>query len=114
LKNSILFLLSEIVTFTDSSRNANSEGEGRKSGTILTSPIGSSVYFIFELIYNLAFPPVTGSKYAYHVVPIGKAYRENSITDLAETIITHFIFAVVHVFGNDTMGICKGILGHCK
>jgi hypothetical protein len=35
----MLFLLSEIVNFTDSSRNANSAGEGRKPETILTSPI---------------------------------------------------------------------------
>jgi hypothetical protein len=110
----MLFLLREIVTFTDSSRNANSAGEGRKSGTILTSPIGSSVYFIFVLMYCLAFPPITGSKYSYHIVPISKTYREDTIANLAETVITHFIVAVVHVFSNDTTRIGKDVLGQCK
>jgi len=95
LKNSMLFLLSEIVTLTDSSRKANSAGEGRKSGTILISPNGSSVYFIFVLINRLAFPPVTGSNYADHIVPIRKAHRDNAISDLAKTIVTHFSFAAL-------------------
>src|SRR6266700_3636308 len=110
----MLFLLSEIVTLTDSSRNANSAGDGRKSGTILISPSGSSVYFIFVLINRLAFPPVTGSQNANNVVPIRKPYRDNAISDLAKTIVTHFFVAVVHVFSDDTMRIGEGVLGHQK
>src|SRR5690349_20817370 len=99
----MLFLLREMVTLTDSSRNANSAGEGRKSEIIFISPNGSSVYFIFVLINRLAFPPVTGTKYANDVVPICKAYRNNCISDLAKAVVTHFAVAVIHIFSDDTM-----------
>jgi hypothetical protein len=49
------------------------------------------------LINRLAFPPVTGSNYADHIVPIRKAHRENAISDLAKTIVTLFSFAVAYV-----------------
>ena len=107
-------MLREIVTLTDSSRNASSAGEGRKSGTILISPNGSSVYFIFVLINRLAFPPVTGSKNANDVVAIREAYRDNAIPDLAKTVVAHFFVAVVQVFSDDTMRIGEGVLGYSK
>ena len=60
----MLLLLKAIVTFTPSSRNASSSGEGRKSGITLRSPNGSSVYFIFALINCPALSPVAGAQYA--------------------------------------------------
>ncbi len=110
----MLFLLRVIVTLTDSSRYANSAGEGRKSGTILIPPNGSSVYFIFVLIDRLAFPPVAGSEYANDVVPIGKAYGNNAISYFAKTVVTNFFVAVAHVFSDDTMRVGEGVLGHRK
>jgi hypothetical protein len=110
----MLFLLRDIVTLTDSSRYANSAGDGRKSETIFISPIGSSVYFIFVLIGCLSFPPVTGAEDANYVVSIGKPYGKNAIFDLAKTIESFFVVAVSHIFSDDTMGVCESILGHSE
>ncbi len=58
LKNSTLDLLREIVTFTESSLNANSSGEGSMSAITSTFPKGSSVYLIFVFINLFTFSPI--------------------------------------------------------
>ena len=61
LKKSTLFLLRARVTFTPSSRNANSAGGGRKSGITRRSPNGSSVYFVLALIEESSKSGAVGS-----------------------------------------------------
>ena len=58
---STLALLSEMVTLTVLSFKTNSSGDGRKSVTTLTFPMGSFVYAIFFSINILSFPPVAGT-----------------------------------------------------
>src|SRR5882672_8604007 len=58
LKNSTLRLLSARVTFTPSSRKTRSSGAGRKSGTTLGLPKGSSVYLVFALIDPFTLSPL--------------------------------------------------------
>jgi len=65
------------------------------------------VYFIFTFINCLAFPPVTGAKYANDTAAIGKADGENAPLDIAETEIAFFSFAVTEIFGYDTAGVSK-------
>ena len=50
LKKSTLRLLNAMVTLTPSSLKTRSSGRGRKSGTTLGFPRGSSVYLIFPLM----------------------------------------------------------------
>jgi hypothetical protein len=83
LKKSTLRLLNAMVTLTPSSLKTRSSGRGRKSGTTLGFPSGSSVYLIFSLIYPLAFPPVAGAKNPNHIVAIGKPDRQDPAFDLA-------------------------------
>ena len=82
LKKSTLALLSEIVTLTVSSLKANSAGDGRKSFITFTSPIGSSVYFIFPFIDSFSFPPISGAKDPDLGFPICKANSHDSVCDL--------------------------------
>src|SRR5436853_519728 len=65
LKNSMLFLLNARVTFTPSSRKANSAGDGRKSCTTLTLPNGSSVYLILAFIDCPSSAPISGADDAH-------------------------------------------------
>ena len=69
--------------------------------------IGSLVYFIFAFINCLAFPPVTGAKYANDTAAIGKADGENAPLDIAETEIAFFASVVTEIFGYDTAGVSK-------
>src|SRR5205085_1677458 len=62
LKKSTLRLLRARVTFMPSSRNTRSSGAGRKSGTTLGLPKGSSVYLVFALIDPLSFAPIARAK----------------------------------------------------
>ena len=95
LKNSTLALLSEIVTFTVSSLNASSSGEGRKSVITLTLPNGSSVYFIFLFIYLLSFPPISGTYDSDFVAAICKADCHYSSCNLTETIVSLLFTTVI-------------------
>jgi len=65
---------------------------------------------IFALIQCLAFPPVTGPEYPNDIVPVRKAYRHNSLANLAKAVITLFIPAMVHVFCDHAVKVGKGIL----
>src|SRR5216684_3010654 len=105
LKKSTLRLLNAMVTLTPSSLKTRSSGRGRKSGTTLGFPRGSSVYLIFPLIYPLAFPPVAGAKDPYHIVAIGKPDRQDPAFDLAETVEPLFTGTVRRILGNDADGI---------
>lgn len=109
LKKSTLFLLRAIVTFTPCSRNARSEGGGRKSRMTLAS-MGSSVYLIFVLINSLAFPPVTGAEDTNHASAIGKADGQNAAFDLAETEMALLALTVSEVFRDDTMRVGESVL----
>ena len=67
-----------MVTFTPSSRNTRSSGRGKKSGTTLRSPMGSSVYLIFSLIDSFSFTPIAGSVDADYVLSVSEANREDA------------------------------------
>ena len=110
LKKSTLRLLNAMVTLTPSSLKTRSSGRGRKSGTTLGFPRGSSVYLIFPLIYPLAFPPVSGAKDPNDIVAIGKPDRQDPAFDLAETGEPLFTGTVRPILGNDTDGIGEGPL----
>jgi hypothetical protein len=69
----MLILLSEMVTLTVSSFRTSSSGEGRKSFKTFTFPIGSSVYFIFSVIYFLSFSPISSANDSDFVMSIGEA-----------------------------------------
>src|SRR5947208_16443702 len=105
LKKSTLRLLNAMVTLTPSSLKTRSSGRGRKSGTTLGFPRGSSVYLIFPLIYPLAFPPVAGAENPNDIVAIGKPDRQDPAFDLAETVEPLFTGTVRPILGNDTEGI---------
>src|SRR6202158_5037547 len=77
LEKSTLRLLSARVIFTPSSRNTRSSGAGRKSGTTLGLPRGSSVYFIFAFIKLLAPSPIAGAKDANDALPIDEPDGEH-------------------------------------
>src|SRR5882762_8943273 len=77
LKKSTLRLLSARVIFTPSSRNARSSGAGRKSGTTLGLPKGSSVYLIFAFIELLTPSPVAGTEDANNALPVGESDGED-------------------------------------
>src|SRR5882672_10346281 len=110
LKKSTLRLLNAMVTSTPSSLKTRSSGRGRKSGTTLGFPRGSSVYLIFSLIYSLAFPPVAGAKNPNDIVAIGKPDRQDPAFDLAETVEPLFTGTVRPILGNDADGIGEGQL----
>lgn len=110
----MLFLLSEIVTFTVSSFKANSLGEGKKSSTTFTSPIGSSVYFIFSFIDLLPLSPISGADDSDLAIAISESYRHNSIRNVAQAILPLFLSAVRHIFQYDTVFIQKGELSQPK
>jgi len=76
-----------MVTFTPSSRKTRSSGRGKKSGTTLRFPRGSSVYLILSFIDSLSSSPIAGSVDTDYVLTIGEANRENSGTNLPETEI---------------------------
>ena len=58
-KKATLSELSAMVTLVCSFFSASSSGDGRKSGTSLISPMGSSLYRIRLLINLLTLTPVT-------------------------------------------------------
>src|SRR5712691_11090813 len=99
-----------MVTLTPSSLKTRFSGRGRKSGTTLGFPRGSSVYLIFPLIYPLAFPPVAGAKNPNDIVAIGKPDRQDPAFDLAETVEPFFTGTVRPILGNDADGIGEGQL----
>jgi len=79
-----------MVTFTPSSRKTRSSGRGKKSGTTLRVPRGSSVYLILSLIDSLSFAPIAGSEDTDYVLAVSEANREDSDTNLPETVIPLF------------------------
>ena len=111
LKKSTLRLLSASVTFTPSSRKTSSSGGGRKSGTTLIFPRGSSVYLIFALIDAFALSPIAGSKYANDARSICEADRHDRSADLAKAEEPCLGFAVPQVFGYHAAGIRERQLG---
>src|SRR5207245_2293582 len=76
-----------MVTFTPSSRKTRSSGRGRKSGTTLRVPRGLSVYLILSLIDSLSFAPIAGSEDTDYVLKVSEANREDSDTNLPETVV---------------------------
>src|SRR5258708_32935700 len=94
-----------MVTLTPSSLKTRSSGRGRKSGTTLGFPRGSSVYLIFSLICSPAFPPVPGAKNPNDIVPVGEPDGQDPAFDLAETVEPLFTRAVGRILGNDADGI---------
>src|SRR5947199_5176434 len=99
-----------MVTFTVSSLNTNALGGGRKSGITLRSPSGSSVYLVFSLIELLPFPPVACSEYPDLAPAARKPNSQHAASNLFETVISFFAFAMGKIFGDHTARIGKGIL----
>lgn len=91
MKNSILLFVNAMVTLIVSSFNASSAGEGRKSSTRLTLPIGSSVYSIFLLIYLLALSPISCSEDSDLLVSIHEPNSQNTLGSSTYAVITVLI-----------------------
>jgi hypothetical protein len=94
----MLVLLSEMVTLTVSSFKANSSGEGRKSFSNLTFPIGSSEYDIFCFIYFLSLSPIAGADNSDYVFSIGKSDSHNTSGNIAKTIISLLTTTMFQIF----------------
>ena len=101
-------------TLTESSLNASSPGDGRKSEMTSRFPSGSSVYLIFTLIDLFPFPPVAGTNNADGGSPICKSDGENTVTNLSKAIVSFFCPTVGEVLGYDTLGISEGVLRLCE
>jgi hypothetical protein len=95
LKNSTLFLLSVIVIFTSSSRNASSCGDGRKSRTTLGFPIGSFVYLIFALIDSLSLAPVTSTNYPNNTRAMRESNGQYTTRDTPKAEVSPLLAAAV-------------------
>lgn len=106
----MLDLLSEIVTFTVSSRRTSSSREGRKSGTTLSLPKGSSVYFVFPLINSFSSSPKSGANDSNNADSVCESDGQNPVGDFPETVIPLFRITMGNVFGDDTMCIEESIL----
>ena len=76
----------------------------------LTSPNGSSVYFIFFFIDFLSLSPITCSNDPNHALAISKADRQDTVSHLPEAVVAFFSPAVANVFCNHTIRIAKRIL----
>ncbi len=107
-------MLSVIVTLTVSSFKASSSGDGRKSETTLTFPIGSSVYLIFSFIDFLSFPPISGADYSDFALSVCKPNCHYPVGDSAKTVKPFFIFTVFKVFKDNTIRIQKSKLCQSK
>src|SRR5207244_4603020 len=107
LNNSTLRLLRASVTLTSSSRNTRSSGDGRKFGTTLNLPSGSSVYLIFVPINVFALSPVTGSEYSDKAGSISEANGKDAASDSAEAEESRLVFAMLQVLGDYAMWIRK-------
>src|SRR5712691_3101954 len=105
LKKSTLRLLSDIVTFTPSSRKTRSSGCGRKSGTIFRVPRGSSVYLILSLIDSLSSSPITGSMDTDNIISVGEAHCEDASTYLAKAVVPRLAGTVRQVFRDDALRV---------
>lgn len=110
MKKSTLFLLKAKVTFTPSSLKASSPGDGKKSGTILILPIGSSVYFIFALINGLTLAPIAGAENADDIVSVCKSDSKDATVNYAKTVEALFAMTVLNIFCNYALWIGKSVL----
>lgn len=110
----MLALLKEMVTFTVSSFNASSSGEGRKSATLLTFPIGSSVYLIFSFINFPPFSPVPCANDPNLVFPVSEPNSHYASGHLAQAVKPFFLTAVLKVFKDDTILVEEGKLSQGK
>ena len=92
--------------------NESSSGDGRKSATILKSPIGSSLYRIVLLINLLSFSPVAGSDNTDSAKAICKSYCQNSAAIFIQTeAIVAFLFcAMAQIFSYNAILIQECIL----
>gem|GEM_PF-6075800 len=72
--------------------------------------MGSSVYFIFLLIYFSTFSPIASTDYSYFSAAHSKADGHYFFTDFTNTKEPLFVAAMVKILKNDSMGIGKSIL----
>jgi hypothetical protein len=107
LKKSTLRLLSDSVIFTPSSRNTRSPGAGRKSGTTLGLPKGSSAYLIFALIDLLTPSPVAGTEDANDALPVGKSDGEDTTANRAKAQVALFSGAMRRVRRDNPLEVSK-------
>ena len=104
-------MLKEIVTLTLSSFKINCSGGGRKSLMTLTSPIGSSVYFIFRLINLPPFSPITRAEDPDYITTTCKSHSQDFVIHLADTIEPAFLTAVSYIFCNNPARIKECMVG---
>lgn len=110
LKNSTLRLLKAMVTLIPSSRKTRSSGRGRKSGTTLRSPRGSSVYLIFSLIDSFPLSPVAGPENPDHVLAVRETDRQDPALHPPEAVMALLLRAVGQVLRDHTRRIREGQL----
>src|SRR5208283_247645 len=110
----MLALFSEIVILIFSSLRANCSGLGRKSLTTLSSPMGSSVYFIFVFIHPPYLSPISSAVYTNDVPAICKPHCHYAIAHTSDAVKPIFVLAVTNIFNYYTVGIKKSMLRHGK
>jgi len=110
----MLDLLKEIVTLTLSSFKINCSGGGRKSLITLSSPIGSSVYFILRLINLPPLSPVTRAEDSDYIAAKSEANGQDPVIHPSNTIESAFPTTVGHIFCNNPARIKEGALSSRK
>jgi hypothetical protein len=107
LKKSTLRLLNASVIFTPSSRNTRSSGAGRKSGTTLGLPKGSSVYLIFALIELLTLSPIAGANDTNDARPVGEPDGDYATANRAKAEVALFAGAMRRILGDHPLRVSK-------
>jgi hypothetical protein len=80
----------------------------------LNSPIGSSAYFILLFIDLPSFSPIARTINADDIPSICEPYRDDALSNAANTIESLFLPTMGRVFCNDTVRIKKSTLGQRK
>lgn len=65
-------------------------------------------------IDSFSFSSIPGTYDPDAVLPIGKANRQDPITDLANAVISSFGMTMADILGDDTVRITKHILGQSE
>lgn len=69
------------------------------------------MYLIFLFIDTFTSSPIARAKDANDVTSVGEPYGQDTVANLAETIVVFLVFATLgQVLCNDTTGIGKGLL----
>src|SRR5574337_282309 len=110
----MLDFFSASVTLTLSSFRTSWSGDGRKSLTIFSLPMGSSVYLILLFINLPSFSPISGAIYADDISPVRESNSHNSFTNTAYAVISVFFSTVFLILYDYALRIQESLLSERK